>query len=522
MLFVALTAAIVAACIGLIARLFTNAARPSASFMASSWGITKAEFATVSAVMISIIIPSTLAIGNKLSIDNIVRYEQYVNGVETRASVEAMTCYEGHRGSSAAAGKSNCDHTYVSDRYSWTETYYESVCNSKGECHSEMRTRIESANLYTPYATMEYTYTIEASMGKGGAPDPHTYPVALDANPVAFRRGVAIPGGIPRGAPSDWIDAKRRLDEGNPRPATIMTSYDNYILASGDEVLKTYAGQIDRYKSAGLLPDPTRNIMTDSQYGPAKWLADKVSFVGVSGVDEAAMQSAAMQFNAALGMQLQGDLHVVFVDVSKVAADQAETYTTALKAYWQSPVFGKRAIAKNAILVVIGVSHGKIGWARAQTGMPFGNEEMAQWIQDWLPDTTLDPVAIFGSPRTVIKPSVTPDAFTKDDVAITLSTPRGVLESIMFEKTPFKRARMNCEDGTCVGYKDLLSKIEPTGAQKTWMVVISSFLSLLLWWAVAATSAVDDFIARLRRSNQHVGSEWPRYHSRKKKKEFYR
>ena len=258
MLFVALIAAIVAACIGLIARLFTNAARPSASFMASSWGITKAEFATVSAVMISIIIPSTLAIGNKLSIDNIVRYEQYVNGVETRASVEAMTCYEGHRGSSAAAGKSNCDHTYVSDRYSWTETYYESVCNSKGECHSEMRTRIESAN------------------------------------PVAFRRGVAIPGGIPRGAPSDWIDAKRRLDEGNPRPATIMTSYDNYILASGDEVLKTYAGQIDRYKSAGLLPDPTRNIMTDSQYGPAKWLADKVSFVGVSGVDEAAMQSAAM------------------------------------------------------------------------------------------------------------------------------------------------------------------------------------------------------------------------------------
>jgi hypothetical protein len=280
----------------------------------------------------------------------------------------------------------------------------------------------------------------------------------------------------------------------------MMTSYDNYILASGDELLKTYGGQVDHYKSKGLLPDPTKNIMTNPAYGPANWLADKASFVGVTGIDEKAVQYALMQFNAALGMKLQGDLHVVFINANSVPADEAEDYTMALKAYWQGPVFEKRAIAKNAVILVIGAKNRAVDWARAQTGMPFGNEEMAQWVQDWLPGKSIDPETIFGSPRTVITPGVTPEKFGKNDVTVTLSSPRGALEEIMFEKAPFKRARMSCEDGTCVGYKDLLSKIEPTGAQKTWMVIVTSLLAMLLWWVVAATSGVDRFVSSLQQA----------------------
>jgi hypothetical protein len=330
--------------------------------------------------------------------------------------------------------------------------------------------------------------------------------IFLDASPVAFSAR-PIRSDIPRGAPNDWLDADRRIRAGDPRPITLLDSYDNYILASGDEVLRTYSSQIEKYKAAKLLPSHTAGIMNSPARGVTGWQADKVSFAGVTVPDPGAWQAGLMRYNAALGTTLQGDMHVVLVNASAVPGSESVDYTNALKAYWQGPEFEKRALAKNGIVVVIGVAgNGTIDWARGATGMPFGNERMLQWIQDYLPGTPLSPEALFGTPRTVMGADGKP--------VVTHSTPPGILERIVFQDAPFKRARMSCEDGSCVGYKDLLDRIEPTGTQKFWMAFICLFIACLWWmWAVVSHRLdrfVETYVSRPRESSGQEEDHSPR------------
>lgn len=498
-MLVAILAILVALALGLAVKTISGAL---ANDRRSS--VSVAELVVVAALMSLVFTPAIFLVGTKLSVDEVVRYEQFVNGVETEAVDDVTKCYEGHSGSSSSAGRSNCQHTWRSGTYSWQERHTRSVCSTTGSgkdakttCHDEVYYTTETAYIYTPYVTHEHEYSLRASMGRGGEPGPFTFNGAYaDANPQPFRGNVAIPASVPRGAPADWLDAKAHLDAGDPRPVTMLSSYDNYILASGDELLKTYGPQIDSYKARGLLPDPVRNILTDPISGPSYSQADKVSFAGINPPNAAELQQAVMRFNAAFGMKLQGDLRLVIVDALQVPPGEAEAYTSSLKAYWQSDAYGKRALAKNTVIVILGIQDGKVDWARGTTGMPFGNEGMLQWVQDWLPGKSLNPATLMGAPITVIKPGITSDAFTDADYSVTLSTPRGALEEIMFEKAPFKRARMSCSDGTCVGYKDLLSKIEPTTTQKTWMVIVTGIVSLFCWIFVARTSVVDDLISR--------------------------
>lgn len=459
-----------------------------------------AEFIIGGLIMSLLFVPLVLGVGSKLSVDNIVSYEQFVNGVETVAGDSATVCHPGSSGSSKSSGYSNCDYSYNSGQtYTYQESHTRQKCStdSKGKqsCTTETYTTDETGYIYYPYVKVEHRYYIDSSMGKAGSSRYDFAGVFADANPEPYSDRSAVPADLPRGAPADWIDAKRHLDAGDPRPVTKVSSYDNYILASGDEILNTYSSQIESYKSAGLLPDPAKNMMSDPISGSSDSQAAKVAFVGVSVPNEVDWQLSAMRFNAAFGMKLQGDLHVVVVDTAQVPSSDAEMYTKALKAYWQSPAFEKRAIAKNAVIVVIGAANGKVDWARATTGMPFGNEEMAQWVQDWLPGKSLDPRAIFGAPVTTIKPGISSDDFTNDDYTVTLSSPRGSLEEIMFEKAPFKRARMSCDDGTCVGYKDLLDKIDPTTGQKVFMLVVVGFIALIVWAIMAFTSVFDRIAA---------------------------
>ncbi len=506
MVLVALIAVCIALALGLLAKFILDALTVTGT-RGQQLSVSWPEYGSVSVVMTLIIVPVVLAIGNSMSIDNILRYEQFVNGVETVAGTTVTKCYEGHSGNSLAAGYSNCEHTYRSGTYHWQERHTYTTCttDSKGnsDCTEHVYYTTETGYIYTPFVTKEYHYFIDASAGKGGDFPRFNFDTVYAAqDAVKFRSKVAIPASVPRGAPADWLDAKQHLDGGDARSVTMISSYDNYILASDDKILKAFGGDLERYKKAGLLPDLAAGIMTDPISGPTNTHADKVAFVDVNTLDKPQMQKAVMRFNAALGMKLQGDLHVVFVNSDTIGSNQAVGYTTALKAYWQSPAFAKRAIAKNGIILVIGVKDSKVDWARATTGMPFGNEGMAKWVEDWLPGHDLDPRTLFGEPRTVIKPGVTAEAFTSDDVKVTLSTPRGALEEIVFEKAPFDRARMSCDDNKCVGYEHLLDKIEPTGTQKTWMVVVTAIFALMLWFLVASTSFVDDLIPSRRRAER--------------------
>lgn len=451
------------------------------------------EFGVVSTVLAAIIIPSVLAVGNVLSVAEILSYQQFVNGVEVATTQQVRDCKAGHKGSSRASGLSNCTYTYVSGRYSYKEMHTREVCSGSGEdrtCHPEFYWTTEWADIYTPYATREhFAYQIDSSMGAAGELS-HTFPdVTLDQHPTPHpASNRSIPADLPRGDPADWAEANARLKAGDPRAVTKVVNYDNYILASGDEVLATFGGDIELLLAEGLLPDHTANILGNPITGPSRSQADKVSFVGGLKVDDpAAWQRSVMRFNAALGMQLQGDLHVVLVDQAKVPSTRSVPYTQALKAYWQSGTFGKRALAKNGIILVLGVdtTSKTVAWADASTGMPFGNELMVQYLRDELRGEGLDPDRLFGTPRTVIKEGA---------ATVTLSSSRGVVEHAVFEQAPFKRARMSCGDDTCVGFKDLVSKIEPTFGQKTWMVVVTSLIALGLWVLVGLTSFVGEII----------------------------
>jgi|GEM_PF-1223374 len=461
-------------------------------FYGNSRAISWAEFWVVFGLMTLIIAPSVTAVGNSLSVAQLLSYQQFVNGVEIGTSDVVTTCLAGHEGDDDSAGRSNCRHTYISGYYDWQwiETVTTCTSDSKGNqtCTTSYVTHYETSPIYTPYATREHAYTINSSMGAAGSMS-YTFPYAyLDERPVRHPQSDReIPGDILRGAPADWTDADNRFRAGDPRAVTKVTDYDNYILASKDEVLKTYGARLDQYLKAGLLPDHTANINSDPITGPSRSQADKVSFVGVTVSDPGAWQRSVMRFNAALGMKLQGDLHVVLVDSNKVPSIDSVPYTQALKAYWQSETFGKRALAKNGIILVLGVNtlNNTVDWSDASTGMPFGNETMIQFLRDDLPGKALEPSQLFGTPRTVIK---------GDQTTIMLTTPRGLVEEILFDKAAFKRARMSCNDNTCVGYKDLISKIEPTADQKNWMVIVTAFISLILWLVVGFTSFVGDFL----------------------------
>ncbi len=462
----------------------------------SYWHINWSEFIAGIIVAFLVVMPTVFFVGKAWSTAEALVYQEFYNGVETSATVQVEDCHPGSSGGSAASGHSNCYYEYrTGETYTYTETYTVTVsdgCDSKGNCksHTETRTRTETGYIYNPYASKEYYYAITDSLGGD-----YRFPQVFVKEGEGYG-GQAIPGDIPRGDPAEWLDAKKHLEEGDPRPVTRIFEYDNYILASQDELLKPFSEDVEQFKEDGILPEHTKNIMGDPLYGFSKSYADKVSFVGVSVADESVWQKSLMSFNAALGSELQGDLHLVLIDASLV--NSPTDYLNAVKAYWLGDDFGRRAVAKNAIIVIAGVQSSEIQWAQASTGMPFGNEVMLQGIVNFLPGTSLDPAQVIGSPHTV----VTPGSGDEDDtVTVKISESAGVLEKVVLDDFPFQRACMDCaDDGDQIGYKDLVSQIEPQWWQ--WMIMISIVgILAVAYWLLAAYFELFNWLPWVKKSN---------------------
>jgi len=442
----------------------------------SDWVISWREFIAGLLAAYILVMPLVFWAGKSLSTADALRYEEFRNGVETSALVNVKVCEPGHSGTNAAAGHSNCDNEYNTGQtytYLVPVTHSYTTCNSKGSCttHTYVTMEPRIGYIYSPYAAKEYAYHITDSIGGS-----YTFPYSYVKDGEGYD-GKAIPADLPRGDPAEWTKAKTRLDEGNPRPVTRLFDYNNYVLASHDDLLKPFSKNVKRYLKEGILPEHTRHIDTTPLHGFNNSTADKVSFVGVKVSNPKAWQSSLMSFDAALGSKLQGDMHLVLIDSSLV--DNPTDYLNALKAYWLGDDFGRRAIAKNAIIVVAGVQGDTIKWGMASTGMPFGNEVMLRGITNFFPDTPLEPKQVIGSPHTV----VTPSQDGKDKVVVTLSDKPGVLERVVLQDFPFQRACMDCKnDGKQIGYANLVVDIEPKPWQFGIMIGIVTLLALVYWF----------------------------------------
>ena len=448
--------------------------------------ITKKEFIIGSVIISLITAPITVFAGWSLAKANNLSFNEYWNGYEKTAQWEITTCSR----DGPCVHEYSCDPylVHVIDSYAYTD--------SDGNYHPEV-SHWETHYHDCPYTTEEWTFTIDTTLG--------SYTVAannLPTNPDSHRWDgwVAVPTNISSGIPSFWAAAKQRIDSGKPGPVTKRMQYDNYILASDKSILNQYSDKIEQYTKDKLLPD-VANSVHEFYY------ADKVYFVGYEPIDKKFWQTTLMYLNAALGTELQGDLHIVIVQNAKISAEK-DAYITALKAYWSDPkVFGDDTVSKNAIIVVVGTEDGQtVSWARATTGMPLGNEYMLNQIQNKLPGTALTPEALIGIVNGEFYTTVNDKNETK--LKVRGLHGNGILNRLLWglddAQTKFKRVSMtgNSEDDNGNGFLYLADELEPSDGEKILFAIIGFGVSMLVWaGAILYGERIQKFTGRFRRNS---------------------
>lgn len=412
----------------------------------SEYRITLPEFGIAGAVMLAIVIPATSMIGTKMAYDNAVTFNEFWGGYEKQAVWIKTECYR----------DGPCVHEYDCDPYQVKVVDRAAYTDDKGNYHPEQY-HYETRYHDCPYTTEEWTFVITSTL-----PDAD-YTIAyhwLPTNPDQhrWRAGKRVPDHFPSGIPAFWQAAKNRIDAGQPGPVTARKTYENYVLASQNTILKQYSADIEAYKKAGLLPKLNGSISQEPYF------ADRVYFVGKFR-PPGDWQKAGNYMAGAFGSDLQGDLHVVIADANAVT--DPDTYVMALAAYWQGPEFGKDALSKNGVIVVLGTEDGAtVKWARAATGMPKGNEGLILDVRNKLPGTALTPEAVFGPPRGSVA--------IGGKTTVTIHHGNGALDQVLWGDNKFQRIRMR-------EYKYLSSEIEPTSGQKNLIIFLSVLFGCIAW-----------------------------------------
>jgi hypothetical protein len=428
--------------------------------------ITWPEFGIAATVLMIIVIPLTAWVGLKVAFTNSVTYNEFWSGYEVEAQwLRIQTSRDG-----SGAHKWDCDpyQEWVVDRAAYTD--------DEGNYHAEQG-HYETRYHRCPYTTEEWTFVVRTTVG-----DFYIAENWLPTDPEQYRyrspegNSRRAPGHLYRGVPEFWQRAKDRIDSNQPGPVTARKTYENYILASDRTILKKYSTDIDRYKKEGLFPKPNGAIN-------GVYSADRAYFVGVQPPGD--WQRYVNAFDAALGMELQGDLHLVIVDANKIV--DPENYSGAMFAYWQSPEFGKDAISKNSIMVILGTRDGKtVEWARAATGMPRGNERLLIEIRDQMKGVALDPASVLGPPKGELYSSG-----GKTYVRIIHS--QGKLDQIIWGPAKFERVSMK-------DYSYLIHEIEPTAGQKAWIIFFITLFGCVAWGICIAygPKTYRNFVGRFR------------------------
>lgn len=376
-------------------------------------------------------------------------YNEYWNGYEIQAIWDKIGCDR----------DGSCHYEYSCDPYQ--EAHYST--DDEGNVTVSYTTEYHDC----PYTTEEWRFSIKTTI------DDYSIARNLPTNPDEhrWRWYEDVPDRFPSGVPEFWQQAKNRLDAGKPGPVTKVMQYDNYILASDKTILNQYSDKIQTFKDQGLLPNVS-NSTRDWYY------ADKVYFVG--GYTPTEDWSLALSyFNAALGTERQGDLHLVLAQ----NVYEPDAYITALKAYWtDSTVFNDNTFSKNGILIVLGTEDGQtIKWARVRTGMPVGNEHLGIEVSRALEGARLDVGTVLGT--------VNGELYTREDgkVKVRAVHGNGLLNRVLWgldEYTGFTRVSMTANDADDVGsgFGYLADQIEPSEGQQFWINIICGFVVVLIAW----------------------------------------
>lgn len=418
--------------------------------------ITPIEFLVGSAIIIVLIAPLTGCVGWNAAQANARVYHENWNGWETDAVDNHITCVK----------NGSCKYTYDCDCH-WVQ---KCVARDKdGNC--TMTIWVEECDSSCPYFNYERDLSILTTLGPyyigRYAPPNYREEMKKDKLPSGFGKDDYV-------IPQVWLDCQARIAAYNPGPVTKRMDYDNFILASDMTILKEYSDFITEYKDGGLLPKFKSEV--DGLYS-----ADRMYFVGIFPQNATSWQESLSRLNAGLGDELQGDLHLIVTQNSTIS-DNPMRYITALKAYWQdSKEFGKNALSKNTILVVVGTEDGlTASWGIATTGMPVGNTSLTGAIRDGIAGTKLTPESLIGT--------VKAEFYTENNKKKVVATHgNGFLENVLWgidkPHTRFTRVSMagGDPDDNGNGFLYLESEIQPSGGQKWAIGIVIFFLSLPIW-----------------------------------------
>lgn len=419
-------------------------------------------------VAVPVVVAVITIIGWNMAVSNKVTFHEYWNGWELAAKSESISCTR----------DGQCRWEYDCDPYS--HIHVDTDCDSKGKCTTD--TTFHTHYHSCPYVVSEGKYWMETTLGK--------YEIARGRLPLGYlpwRVGVTVPqwvvdqAGV--GSPPFWLQARDRIDLGNPSGVTVVKEYPNLILTSDETVLRQNSDSVEFYRSLNLLPPPAKG--THDYY-----FADKVAFVGSSAANEKDWQKAVANLNAALGNELKGDLRLVIV-ADREAVRNPARYTLALQAYWLDPKFhGRDTVAKNTVTVVVATRDNKtVDWARCFTGMPVGNEFLIGAVNRDLEGTALEPDVLVGAVQGEFYNKVRADGTEKPDAVGRHGN--GKLEKLIWglddPNTRFSRVSMQAKDSEDLGpgFRELWTEIEPDEDQKAWILIAALFLSLSVWFILA-------------------------------------
>jgi hypothetical protein len=419
--------------------------------------ITWTELAIGMAIISIIVGPLASWIGWSTAIRNVLSFKEYWNGWELEAVEEIVPCEV--NGECRYAYACHCREVCASPQADETCLRWEEECD---DC---------------PYFDLERNMYVRTTVGDHPiawlAPEDYVAELITSTLPTGFGPSDYV-------VPQLWLDCRARVERGRPGPVTKRVLYDNYILASGDTILKQHSSMVDQYLEAGLLP-PIRHAIYNHYH------ADKVSFVGYEPEDEGAWQTALMYLNAAFGCELQGDLHLVILQ-DPGGSINPDAYILALKAYWQNPdVWGDNCLSKNGVAVVVGTTDGEtVAWARGQTGMPLGNEHLLVAIRNQLDGVALTPERVIGRVE---------GAFyvREEDGERTVrgTGESGALRRVLWglddPQSAYARVSMSGDDPEDLGggFLYLDNEIQPKPGQKL-AIVIGAFLACCAVWVVFA------------------------------------